>query len=170
MSIKVCPLYESMKLLGTHFRFRDMIIWDQLHSETKTAWGSWRSASAPYIRHMTEFLLIYYKKTWKKDKGESDMSSVLFTELVNDIWRVKPETDKKLRRRHPAPFPVELVTRCMKLFSFVGDTILDPFGGSGTTAVAGKLCGRKVILVEKEKKYCKLIVERVEATTERIFV
>jgi site-specific DNA-methyltransferase (adenine-specific) len=63
---------------------------------------------------------------------------------------------------HPAPFPVELPLRCIKLFSFIGDTVFDPFMGSGSTLVAASKCNRKGIGIEIDPGYCKIAVERLE--------
>jgi DNA modification methylase len=79
-------------------------------------------------------------------------------EWTNGLWNFSGESKKKVG--HPAPFPVELPKRCIKLFSYVGDTILDPFLGSGTTLIASYLLNRKGIGVEIDKIYCDLAIKR----------
>jgi site-specific DNA-methyltransferase (adenine-specific) len=79
---------------------------------------------------------------------------------TNGLWTFSGESKKKIG--HPAPYPIELPKRCMKLFSYVGDTILDPFLGSGTTLVATYQNNRKGVGVEFDKKYCKISLERLK--------
>src|SRR5712671_5605572 len=100
------------------------------------AWGTWRSASAPCVIAPVEMILVLYKRTWKKSRGlrRDDLTRDEFMAWTNGIWRFRGES--KNRIGHPAPFPLELPRRCLKLFSFVGDTVLDPFMGSGTTLLA----------------------------------
>ena len=62
---------------------------------------------------------------------------------------------------HPAPFPVELPLRCMKLFSYVDDVVLDPFMGSGSTIVAASRCDRRAIGIDMDKEYCGIALERI---------
>lgn len=78
---------------------------------------------------------------------------------MQGIWNFPGESRKRVR--HPAPFPIELPKRCIKLFSFVGDTVLDPFLGSGTTLIACALLNRRGIGVEIDEEYCKLAKTRI---------
>lgn len=102
-----------------------------------------------------------YKSKWKKTSGTgiSDITREEFIEWTNGLWSFPGESRKKIG--HPAPFPLELPKRCIKLFSFVGDTVLDPFLGSGTTLIATALLNRKGIGVEIDKKYCELALKRL---------
>ena len=81
-------------------------------------------------------------------------------EWTNGIWSFSGESKKKVG--HPAPFPIELPRRCIKLFSYTGDTVLDPFLGSGTTLIAAYLNKRKGIGVEIDKEYCDLAIKRLK--------
>ena len=96
----------------------------------------------------------------KTHKGISDITKDEFIEWTNGVWNFQGENRSKVG--HPAPFPVELPKRCIKLFSFVGDTILDPFLGSGTTLIACLELNRKGIGVEINPKYCELAVKRLK--------
>jgi len=80
-------------------------------------------------------------------------------EWTSGLWTFSGESKKKIG--HPAPFPVELPRRCIKLFSFIGDTILDPFVGSGSTLIAAYLNNRKAIGIEIDLNYCEIARKRL---------
>jgi site-specific DNA-methyltransferase (adenine-specific) len=119
------------------------------------------SASAPYVIAPVELIVVLYKQKWKKFSGsrKSDISKKEFMEYTNGIWTFSGESKKKVG--HPTPFPIELPRRCIKLFSFLGDVILDPFMGSGTTLIAAYLNNRKAIGIEIDESYCELAKERL---------
>lgn len=143
------------------WKYQSTIIWNEQNISRRTAWGSWLSASAPYVIAPVEVIVVMYKKKWKKThKGISDITKDEFIEWTNGVWNFQGENRSKVG--HPAPFPVELPKRCIKLFSFVGDTILDPFLGSGTTLIACLELNRKGIGVEINPKYCELAVKRLK--------
>jgi len=143
------------------WKYHATIIWNEQNISRRTAWGSWLSASAPFVIAPVEAIVVLYKKTWeKKHKGISDITRDEFIEWTNGMWNFSGES--KSRIGHPSPFPVELPKRCIKLFSFVGDTILDPFLGSGTTLVACLETNRVGIGVEINRNYCKLAMKRLE--------
>jgi site-specific DNA-methyltransferase (adenine-specific) len=144
------------------FSYHSTIIWNEGNISRRTAWGSWSSASAPYVIAPVELIVVLYKKAWKKTSGsrESDITKDEFMAWTNGLWTFNGE--KKTRVGHPAPFPVELPRRCLKLFSFVGDTVLDPFMGSGTTLVAASQCNRRGIGIEVDRHYCECAVRRIE--------
>jgi len=144
------------------WKYHSTIIWNEGNISRRTAWGSFMSASAPYVIAPVEVILILYKKNWKKISGsqKSDITKREFMEWTNGIWSFNGESKKKVG--HPAPFPVELPRRCIKLFSYVGDVILDPFLGSGTTLIAAYLNKRKGIGVEIDKEYCDLAIKRLK--------
>jgi site-specific DNA-methyltransferase (adenine-specific) len=143
------------------FRYHSTIIWNEGNISRRTAWGSWVSASAPYVIAPVELIVVLYKDSWKKTSGslKSDITKEQFMEWTNGLWTFNGERKSKIG--HPAPFPVELPTRCMKLFSFVDDTVLDPFMGSGSTLVAAGLSHRKGIGIEIDPKYCELALGRI---------
>lgn len=146
--------------------FFDMIIWNQGYSDCATAWGSWNSPSAPFIRHQTESILIYYKGVWKKeDKGKTDLNPREFMQLTKgEMWTIKPEKD----RTHPAPYPLLIPERLLKLFSYVDDIVLDPFMGSGTTAVACKRLRRRYIGFDVNQSYVEYANKRLKNCPEKL--
>jgi site-specific DNA-methyltransferase (adenine-specific) len=143
------------------FKYHSTIIWNEGNISRRTAWGSWMSASAPYVIAPVELIVVLYKNNWKKNgkNKKSDISKEEFMEWTNGLWTFSGESKKKVG--HPTPFPVELPKRCIKLFSFVGNTVLDPFLGSGTTLIASYLTNRKGIGIEVDEEYCKLAKKRL---------
>lgn len=150
------------------FQYHSTVIWNEGNISRRTAWGSWKSASAPFVIAPVELILILYKKNWKKISGSkvSDVSRDEFMEWTNGVWTFNGESKKKIG--HPAPFPLELPKRCIKMFSYVGDTVLDPFSGSGSTIISAIQNQRKGIGVEIDKKYCTLSKKRIKDLTSDI--
>ncbi len=148
------------------YKYHSTIIWNEGNISRRTAWGSWMSASAPFVIAPVELIIVLYKNTWKKTSGskESDISRDEFMNWTNGLWTFNGESKKKIG--HPAPFPLELPKRCIKMFSFVGDTVLDPFMGSGTTLLAAGMLRRRGIGVEVDKAYCRLAQKRIENAPE----
>jgi len=143
------------------WKYHSTIIWNEQNISRRTAWGSWMSASAPYVIAPVEAILIMYKARWEKlQRGRSDITRDEFIEWTNGVWNFSGES--KSRVGHPAPFPIELPKRCVKLFSFPGNVVLDPFLGSGTTLIACLQTERVGIGVEINEAYCRLAAKRLE--------
>ncbi len=140
------------------------IIWQKGKGASNScAWGSWKSAKSPRLRDIHEYLLVFAKQSYSRpDKGESTIDRDEFMAATLSIWEIGPESAKKVG--HPAPFPVELAGRVIKLYSYAGDVVLDPFAGSGTTCVAAKMLGRHYVGYDISPKYCALADERLEKT------
>jgi site-specific DNA-methyltransferase (adenine-specific) len=153
-------IIEIAKKVG--FKYHSTVIWNEGNISKSSAWGSWLSASCPYVIAPVELIVLLYKDKWKKTSGskESDIKREEFISWTNGVWTFKGESKRKIG--HPAPFPVELPKRCIKLFSFVGDTVLDPFMGSGTTAIASILEKRNFIGFELEKDFFDIANKRVQ--------
>ncbi len=142
--------------------YHSTIVWNEGNISRRTAWGSWMSASAPYVIAPVEAIVVLYKQEWKKKKTrKSSITKKEFMDWTNGLWNF-PGQSKKRALGHPAAFPVELPLRCIKLFSFVGDTVLDPFLGSGSTLIASSLQNRKGIGVEIDSAYCGIAVQRLK--------
>jgi site-specific DNA-methyltransferase (adenine-specific) len=93
------------------------------------------------------------------EKGETDLTKEEFVQWTNGLWVIGPESAK--RRNHPAPFPEELVIRCIKMHSYIGSVVLDPFNGSGTTTKIAKQLNRDYIGFDITKEYCNLAEDRI---------
>jgi site-specific DNA-methyltransferase (adenine-specific) len=144
------------------WKYHATIIWNEQNISRRTAWGSWMSASAPFVIAPVEVIVVLYKKQWnKKNEGKSDITRDEFIEWTNAVWNFSGESKRKIG--HPSPFPIELPKRCIKLFSYVGDTVLDPFLGSGTTLLACLMTNRVGIGLEINKNYCELAVKRLKS-------
>ena len=146
----------------TGWKYHSTIIWNERNISRRTAWGSWMSASAPYVIAPVELILVLYKDSWKKTGGsrKNDITKQEFMDWTNGVWTFNGQS-KKGAGGHPAAFPIELPRRCIKLFSFVGDTVLDPFLGSGSTLIASYLNGRKGIGIDIDKDYCNIAINRL---------
>lgn len=124
------------------------------------AWGTWLSAKAPRLRDVHEYLLVFAKDDFSRlEDGESDIPRDEFLASTLSVWDINPESAKRVG--HPAPFPVELASKVIRLFSYVGDIVLDPFNGSGTTCVAAKLNRRRYIGYDISPEYCELARRRL---------
>ncbi|MEM4712261.1 MAG: site-specific DNA-methyltransferase [Archaeoglobaceae archaeon] len=147
------------------FLFRGEIIWDKgdAISGASTAWGSWCSATNPILRDQHEYIIVMSKGTFKREKNgkEDSINREEFLEFTKSVWRFPPESATKVG--HPAPFPEELPYRCIQLYTFKGDVVLDPFVGSGTTCVAALKLGRHFIGIDIEEDYVKIAEKRVKS-------
>jgi site-specific DNA-methyltransferase (adenine-specific) len=149
----------------------DWIVWvkskDGLPVAQNTAWGSWCSPSHPYLRDACEYVIVMAKGSKKRldKKGRNDIKSEEFMQFTTNVWMIPPARDKE----HPAVFPKELPYRLMKLYTWEGDVVLDPFSGSGTTLVVGGELGRKVVGIEIEEKWCEVAVRRLKMVSRKLF-
>lgn len=143
------------------------LIWDKQTTSNRAAWGSWLSPNSPSYPCPFEHILIFAKDTTTlQHNGETDLTPTEFKKYAYGIWQFPCETT--MSKYHPAPFPVELPIRCIKMNTYINDTILDPFMGSGTTGVACKKLNRNFIGIELDPKYFELAKERIEKSTFQI--
>ena len=139
------------------------ILWEKNHYNCKyTAWGSWKSPSSPYLKYSWEYLEIFCKGSLKKsgDPKNADIDADSFKEWVYGKWTIAPEHKMK-QFGHPAMFPEELANRVLKLFSFKGDVILDPFAGVGTTCLSARLNQRSYLGIDISPEYCQTAEDRL---------
>lgn len=128
------------------------------------AWGSWMSAGNPTLRDLHEYILIFCKGRFDRTlKGKSTISRDEFMRATTSVWDIPPESARRVG--HPAPFPVALVERLVQLYTFEGDVVLDPFMGSGSSAVAAKKLGRHFVGYEINHEYIDIIHQRLNRTT-----
>jgi site-specific DNA-methyltransferase (adenine-specific) len=162
--------YISTILVTIGFNMRGEIIWNKGASAgSSTAWGSWRSATNPVLRDVHEYILIFSKGSYRRErikeekaKNSDEITIKQFIEWTKSIWTMNAENARRIG--HPAPFPEELPKRLIKLYSFPGDIVLDPFMGSGTTAVAALKTQRKYIGYDTNKVYIQLANNRIKRT------
>lgn len=125
-----------------------------------TAWGSFKDATNPVSRDCHEYIEIFSKKTRALDCSgfpAPDITRTEFANAVNSVWEIPPTNSSW----HPAPFPIEIPTRCVKLYTRPGMTVLDPFCGTGTTLLAAKRLKRKYIGADISKEYVQRAISRL---------
>jgi site-specific DNA-methyltransferase (adenine-specific) len=144
---------------------RGEVIWRKAAGASGScAWGSWRSAANPTIRDTHEYLLCFSKGRMDRvRKGVNTIDRDEFMAATLSVWEIPAESAKRVG--HPAPFPVALPRRCIELYTFEGDVVLDPFMGSGSTAVAAVVAGRHYVGYDTDAEYVALAEQRIAATT-----
>ncbi len=158
--------YISQIMIKIGFNMRGEIIWNKAASASpSTAWGSWMSASNPILRDIHEYILVFSKGDYKRDRKrieketkQNTISKEEFMEWTKSIWTFNAESARRVG--HPAPFPIDLPFRLIKLYSFTTDIVLDPFMGSGTTAIAALKSNRNYVGFEISKEYIELTKKR----------
>lgn len=160
-------IIEDMLEIG--YYMRGEIIWDKAASAgSSTAWGSWLSAANPVLRDVHEYILVFSKDSFsrKRNEKENTISKEDFLEWTKSVWTFPSVSAKRIG--HPAPFPEELPPRLIQLYTFVGDVVLDPFCGSGTTCLSAVKSDRHYIGYDIEEKYIDLANERLCQYTNQI--
>jgi modification methylase len=158
------PLHSFIieRMLAIGFLMRGEIIWDKAASASpSTAWGSWQSASNPVLRDVHEYILVFNKDGFRRPKGEREdtITREDFLAWTKSVWSFPAVQARQIG--HPAPFPVELPHRCIQLYTYLGDVVLDPFAGSGTTCLAAAQDGRRYVGYEINAEYCQLAESRL---------
>ncbi|MCP4433905.1 MAG: site-specific DNA-methyltransferase [Actinomycetia bacterium] len=157
---------------------RGEVLWEKSEASSGScAWGSFAKASNPVLRDMTERVVIASKGRFsraisapkREEAGLPHVSTITndeFVEVTRDVWRMDPESASRIG--HPAPFPVDLPRRLIDLYTYVGDLVLDPFAGSGTTLVAAARTGRVGVGYDLDPNYVALAEERIGTEVARI--
>ena len=155
--------YISKMMLEIGFNMRGEIIWNKsAGAGVSMAWGSWLSASNPVLRDTHEYILVFSKGSYARPKTtgkENTITRDQFMEWTKSVWTMNTESARKIG--HPAPFPIELPYRLIQLYTYSGDIVLDPFLGSGSTALAALQSMRKFVGYEINPEYVKLAEERI---------
>lgn len=137
------------------FSFRGEIIWQKWNNASTTAWGSYLSASNPYLRDVHEYIIVASKTLDKMkpphDHPVMDITKDEWLKYTNSIWKILPKNSKK----HPAIYPNEIPKRLIKLFTWRDCVVLDPFCGIGTTLKVAKELKRYGIGYEISSEYFK---------------
>jgi site-specific DNA-methyltransferase (adenine-specific) len=153
----ICELNCIMNKIG--FKHHTIAVWTDITLAKKTAWGSYMSASSPYINSPFEGVIIDFKEQWKKqNKGESDTPKDVFISMTRGVWNFRTET-KGLTKCN---FSVDFASKVISLLTYKGDIVLDPFMGSATTAVAAYNLKRHFIGFELNKEYFDKACKRIE--------
>ena len=154
-------IVEDMLDLG--FLMRGEIIWNKASSGSpSTAWGSWLSAKNPVLRDVHEYILVFSKGMFSRGnlRRKSTISKEEFLDFTKSVWTFAAEPATKVG--HPAPFPVELPYRLIQLYTFEGEIVLDPFMGSGQTAIAAVKTHRHYVGYDINEEYTRLAERRIK--------
>lgn len=158
-------LHLQSELEGAGFKHHGLAIWNDTTLSKRTAWGSYCSPSAPYINSPFEGILISYKSQWRKrDRGPGDIDKRTFAMATSGIWNA---ATVNRRVGHPAPFSEGLASIAIRLLTYPGDLVLDPFVGSGSTLVAAKRNRRNSIGIEINPEYVRMANERLKFSVQR---
>ena len=150
-------------MIDLGFLMRGEIIWNKASSGSpSTAWGSWLSAKNPSLRDIHEYILVFSKERYSRENlgRKSTISKKEFLEFTKSVWTFSAVSAKKIG--HPAPFPVELPYRLSQLYTFEGEVVLDPFIGSGQTAIAAIKTKRHYVGYDINEEYIKLAEKRIK--------
>ncbi len=160
------PLHAwiASSMLDAGFLMRGEVIWNKAASASpSTAWGSWKSATNPTLRDVHEYILIFSKNVYKRPNPlhrENTITDEQFLEYTRSVWTFPAEPASKVG--HPAPYPLELPSRLIQLYTFIGEVVLDPFMGSGQTAIAALNSGRHYVGYEINPEYVSLAEKRIQ--------
>jgi site-specific DNA-methyltransferase (adenine-specific) len=161
---------DILERLG--FLLRGEIIWQKSHAAGGScAWGTYQRPGNPVLRDITERIIVASKGRFDRAiaaeerlaaslPGEGTMTKDEFVDATVDLWDIP--TESATRVGHPAPFPVELPRRLIELYTYRGDLVLDPFMGSGSTAVAAVRTERHYVGFDTDPDYVALADQRVE--------
>lgn len=173
----VFPLHADICVMCRHIGFDNLnpIIWHKIANASYEVPNGSKFLGKPYepnaiIKNDIEFVLMQrkpggYRKPSESQRKSSLISKQEFELWFQQIWNIPGASTKN----HPAPFPLELALRLVRMFSFTGDTVLDPFCGTGTTMIAALRTGRNSIGVEIDPEYCRMAARYLKAETSDLF-
>jgi site-specific DNA-methyltransferase (adenine-specific) len=173
----VFPLHADICVICRRIGFDNLnpIIWHKIANASYEVVNGSKFLGKPYepnaiIKNDMEFILMQrkpggYRKPSEAQRDTSRISKDEFDRWFQQIWNIPGASTKQ----HPAPFPLELAKRLVRMFSFTGDTVLDPFCGSGTTMIGALRTGRNSVGVEIEPEYCRMAARYLKAETTELF-
>ena len=173
----VFPLHADICVICRRIGFDNLnpIIWHKIANASYEVENGSKFLGKPYepnaiIKNDMEFILMQrkpggYRQPTNEQRDASRIEKETFDRWFQQIWNITGASTKK----HPAPYPLELATRLVRMFSFTGDTVLDPFCGSGTTMVAALRSGRNSIGIEIDPEYCRMAAKYLKAETGDFF-
>jgi len=173
----VFPLHADICVICRRIGFDNLnpIIWHKIANASYEVENGSKFLGKPYepnaiIKNDMEFILMQrkpggYRQPTNEQRDASRIEKESFDRWFQQIWNITGASTKK----HPAPYPLELATRLVRMFSFTGDTVLDPFCGSGTTMVAALRSGRNSIGIEIDSEYCRMAAKYLKAETGDFF-
>ncbi len=173
----VFPLHADICVMCRRMGFDNLnpIVWHKIANASYEVVNGSKFLGKPYepnaiIKNDIEFILMQrkpggYRQPSDAQRETSRISKDDFDRWFQQIWNITGAST----RHHPAPFPMELATRLVRMFSFTGDTVLDPFCGSGTTMVAALRTGRNSIGVEIDPEYCRMAARYLKVENTDLF-
>jgi len=173
----VVPLHAAICVSCRHIGFDNLnpIIWHKIANASFEVENGTKFLGKPYepnaiIKNDIEFILMQrkpggYRKPTQKQRDLSRLSKTEFNDWFRQFWTLSGASTKE----HPAPFPLELAYRLVRMFSFCGDTVVDPFVGTGTTMLAAMKCGRNSIGIEIEPKYAQMAASRLQSEANDLY-
>ena len=173
----VFPLHADICVLCRKIGFDNLnpIVWHKISNASYEVSNGSKFLGKPYepnaiIKNDMEFILMQrkpggYRKPTEQQRSHSKINKEDFNRWFQQIWNIPGASLKN----HPAPFPLELASRLVQMFSFTGDTVLDPFCGSGTTMVAALKNERNSVGVEIDPEYCRMIARYLKAESNDLF-
>jgi len=169
---RVIPLHATIQEQATELGFDNLspIIWYKIGNASLEAGGNARFLGKPYepgavVKNDIEYILLFrkvnggYRSPSTPERILSAIEADEHQQMFRQLW---DDIKGERQRDHPAPYPAELAERLIRMFSFVGDTVLDPFAGTGSTAVAASRCGRNSVSVELEPEYVDIAEKRIQ--------
>jgi site-specific DNA-methyltransferase (adenine-specific) len=173
----VVPLHADICVICRKIGFDNLnpIIWHKISNANYEVQNGSKFLGKPYepnaiIKNDIEFILMQrkpggYRKPTNAQRDKSRIEKKEYAEWFQQSWNITGASTKN----HPAPFPIELAYRLVRMFSFFGDTVLDPFCGTGTTMIAAMKCDRNSIGVEIDSEYCRMAAERIKKENQSLF-
>jgi modification methylase len=173
----VVPLHADICVICRKIGFDNLnpIIWHKIANATYEVNNGTKFLGKPYepnaiIKNDIEFILMQrkpggYRQPTDKQRRSSMISKDDYDKWFRQFWNITGASTKQ----HPAPFPLELAYRLIRMFSFWGDTVLDPFCGTGTTMIAAMKCNRNSIGIEVDEAYCSIAANRLRDENQNLF-